>query len=205
MALDFFVILLGGAIGMLIILVFQNGDIGSQKKFEKPPSITKRWKIKHPNGMVSFVKHRRKNENGKMLWKLNGVEDEIPAEIPYDVIVQPGAESGQPSAFFVFRYNPDGAEQPWEDPSYQNYFDEKELEKKDLLKKLSSGSRVDEYATKARTAISRSIDNSMDSEHAEEIYSSNKKLLAMLLHKRGGKAGGGMEDAEQTTVSKEQS
>lgn len=205
MALDLLLVVTPLIVTVFFLFVLTGNPLPTSDGWIYPPNPLHPWKGKHPNGDVSTIEKRKRNENNIMIWKLRGYNQPIPAEPGFDVFTEDGAEAGQPSSFFFFRFNPDGSEQEYSNPSMKQYFSIMDKKKQLFKENIAGKERSNEYKEKSRNSLSRSLEDSMDTEYAENVYSMDSKMLQALLNRRGGNLNNaeGMDYAEKTVKRKE--
>jgi len=194
---DYLFIAIGLIGGLAVIFLAEGGIISTPKKVSKPPSLIRRWKAKHPNGMTTHIKYRQRNPNGKLEWQIVGMDFPIVAEIGYDVIVEEGAEAGEKGAFFIFNVNPDGTPQEWVNPSYKQYFARKNEDRKmddygNVIK-----NRQDSIRFESDISMDRRVDDRLD-----EMYTGHGYVYDRYAPKIRIKKSKGGEILEPTDSSK---
>lgn len=184
---DFIAIGIAFGVGVLAFIIQNPRYLYKSTNRNYTPFMQKRFAL-HPDGQVSSIEYDYPNENKKRLWKFHEWEQEIPAEVPEDIIVQPGAEYG--NAFYVFRYCRNGAEVEWADPAYREYFSKMaalrcgfEGQKKGRLQQV-------DLERMSRQGYKKMVSDGFDEDYVESQYSLDKKMMEFLLKKKGKGFGG---------------
>lgn len=201
MAIDLLIVAVGFALGIVIALLL-GYDFGRKSKhYSKPPNPIKPWKGKHPTGEVTFVVYRRVNESGKLVWKFKGYNEEVAAEIPYDVQVELGAEAGEPGRYFCFRVNPDGSQVPWTDPAIESYFERQSEARRIFYEVRRKQKQLREYQAKSETSLDRKIEDGIAEDYVSSQFGQDKALAEYILNKRGVKVNTAKKEGEEEVKS----